>query len=351
MIHNNMPSVGIVIPNRDDSQYLAQCLNSVIQQTIRPDQIVFVDDDSSDDSIIIAHQLLDSFENVTFISNTECIGTINALNKGLSHIKTDYVLFLSSNDFMTNGMIEQVKNGLKTADNPGVFSAMIYLVNEQGNNPYLYPTPIVALKNSCFTGDQCIGLLNLVGSWFHGTTLFFHRESLLNIGGFDASLGGLADLQAALLLASQKGAFFSPEPFGIVRLHNDGCLTGTLSDLTHFEEINTKIKTTGIELSPKLFTDSFINKFESRLRFAALRSQDTHQSIEFPSTWKGIRYRLLRLVFTKPSFHKKTRNLISFLLLRPFDILPTIWYRIILILWIKYERQFEYPHTKSIKPG
>ena len=330
------PTIAVVVPNKDDRKCLSKCLDSIIHQSVLPDQIVYVDDDSIDDSICIAEDKLRNFGNSVIIKNSSCLGCMGSLNEGLKHVNTDYVLFLSSNDYLLSGIIKHAKSCIADVGTPGLFSAMVYEVDEAGGNAHLYPTPIVAIKDTYLPPEKCIQLAERVGSWFHGTTIMFHRKALQGIGGFDISLKGLADLQAALLIASLKGAVFSPEPHGVMRIHGDGCLSTSMQNLTHLENRIVKIEDSGQALSPRLFTDKFIKRFRRRLQFSALRTLKDGSQISYPSSWHGTDYQLLKTIHFKFQNYRKTRLTLEFLVLRPFDLIPTIWYRLILGLWIRY---------------
>jgi glycosyltransferase involved in cell wall biosynthesis len=54
--------VSIIICNWNYERYLHECLDSVVNQTYRPIQIVFVDDGSTDNSIEIFKSKLAAFE-------------------------------------------------------------------------------------------------------------------------------------------------------------------------------------------------------------------------------------------------------------------------------------------------
>ena len=46
--------VSVVIPVRDDARHLEVCLRSLARQTVLPDEVVVVDNGSSDDSVAVA---------------------------------------------------------------------------------------------------------------------------------------------------------------------------------------------------------------------------------------------------------------------------------------------------------
>src|SRR5262249_2701785 len=113
-------------------------------------------------------------------------------------------------------------------------------------------------------------LLYSVGNWF--TTMIFNREALLNIGGFDDSLGGLSDFFAATVLAGRHGAVFSPSPLRMLRLHDNSVLSRTLSNNEAFAAVIRRFRETGTEIAPEVFTSRMLARTELRINFASLRA-------------------------------------------------------------------------------
>jgi len=329
-----MPTIAVVIPNRNDAAYLSDCLNSVLWQSVRPDQIIFVDDCSSDDSLSKARAELSGVERSTIIANRSCLGTMGALNEGLKQVTCDYVFFLASNDHLMDGMIERAKLSIAKFGNPGVWSAMVWAADEQGYYKYIYPSPVIALQDSYFSPEECVGLAMKLGNWFTGTTMLFHRETLQSIGGFDVEYRGLADLLAALTVSSLKGAVFCPQPLGVMRMHSEGYLWRTLTDLEDLEAILTKIETRGPRLSANLFTKRFCSRTRHRIHFAALRASGFIVSTTIHSCWIGARYRLLQAAKSLLGEQRKVMVILAFILLRPFDIYTFIRYRLFGVLWV-----------------
>jgi glycosyltransferase involved in cell wall biosynthesis len=323
------PTIAVVIPNRNDSKYLKKCLASVLNQKIPHDEIIVVDDQSTDNSLEVIRNELLAVPAVKIIENSVCMGSMGAANEGLKHITSDYVLFLSANDYLESGIFERAKSCIMAADYPGVWSAMVRVVDEAGHNLRLYPTPVIALRDAFFPPEQCVRLAMTTGHWFTGTTLIYHRETLQKIGGFDRDYEGLADLMAALTVASIKGASFSPEPFGVMRQHDGGLMWRTLTNLPLLDLILEKMANEGPKLSPALFTQDFCELFQRRIRFTAIRAFHTNNWQVHVPLWKGYRYRLLSVISPFLNWNRKLQLASAFLILRPFaDVVTIVWYRI-----------------------
>lgn len=322
------PTIAVVIPNRNDSRHLVKCLDSILAQEVAPDEIIVVDDQSTDDSLEVMQEKLLNTAGAKIVVNPVRLGTMGALNAGLEHVASEYVLFLSSNDYVEKGIFERAKSGIAAAGSPGVWSAMVWVVDEEGRHLHLYPTPVVALSDMFLSPDKCISLAKTLGHWFTGTTLIYHRDTLRAIGGFDVFYRGMGDMLAALTVASLRGAAFSPEPLGVMRQHPGGLYWQTITDLPGLDAILAKMESAGAQLSPPLFTAEFCDVMRRRIRFTAIRT--LHQDIWLPhaSLWQGYRYRILCAVGPLLDNFRKLQLAVAFVLLRPiFDSIAIIWYR------------------------
>lgn len=90
-------SVGVVIPVYNQGQYLGGAVRSVLGQSHPVQQIVIVNDGSTDNSLEIAQ----SFSESVIVVSKPNGGLSSARNAGLSQIKTEWVIFLDSDDLLS----------------------------------------------------------------------------------------------------------------------------------------------------------------------------------------------------------------------------------------------------------
>lgn len=331
------PTISIVIPNRNDSKYLSACLRSVLTQSVPVDELVIIDDCSTDDSVELIKRETAGIPYVRLIENPVCLGSMGAANKGLELCGCDYVLFLSANDYLVDGLVERAKRDIATFGHPGVWSAMVYVVDESGDRLRLYPTPVISLKDSNHSPEACIRLAIRTGHWFTGTTLLYDRNALLDIGGFDMRYFGLADLIAALTIACNKGASFAPVPLGVMRQHEGGLMWRTLTDLSRLDHILEMAEEAGARQCPGLFQSIFFDLFRRRLRFTAIRAFRSDEWLPHVALWKGSRYRLLEAASPILSRCRTIQLGLAFIMLRPItDVFSIVWYRLLGGLLLRY---------------
>ena len=118
--------VSVIIPVYNTEKYLRQCLDSVLNQTMKEIEVICVDDGSTDSSaeILKEYEANDDRVKVLYQDN---LGAGAARNKGLAIAKGEYLSFLDSDDFFEPEMLESIYDKCKkrSAD-IGVFKVKIY---------------------------------------------------------------------------------------------------------------------------------------------------------------------------------------------------------------------------------
>ncbi|MGF7118943.1 glycosyltransferase [Methanobacterium oryzae] len=105
----NMPKVSVIIPVHNVEKYLEECLNSLVNQTLKDIEIICVNDGSTDKSLEILEKFAAKDDRITII-NQENQGAGAARNKGLKIARGEYLSFLDADDFFELDMLEKVYN-------------------------------------------------------------------------------------------------------------------------------------------------------------------------------------------------------------------------------------------------
>ena len=101
------PKVSIIIPVYNVEQYLSECLDSVVNQTLVNIEIICVNDGSTDCSDEILERYARKDNRITVI-NQKNGGLSAARNKGLDYAKGEYIYFLDSDDFIEFDALESL---------------------------------------------------------------------------------------------------------------------------------------------------------------------------------------------------------------------------------------------------
>ena len=100
-----MPKVSVVIPIYNAENYLRQCLNSIVGQTLRDIEIICVDDGSTDTSLSIIHEYAQKDPRIKVISKPNS-GYGHSMNVGLDAATGEYFGIVDSDDYILPEMYE-----------------------------------------------------------------------------------------------------------------------------------------------------------------------------------------------------------------------------------------------------
>jgi hypothetical protein len=316
------PTIAVVLPNHNDSRHLSRCLRSVFEQPDGPEEFIIVDDKSTDGSVALIRSLIAGRASATLVENPVNLGVYPSVDVGLDRSRADWVLFLAANDFVLPGIFARARTSIARSPQAGLWSALSWMVDEEGRPAHLHPSPIVALRDCYLDPERCVQLALRLGNWFTGPTLMYRREALEAAGRFNPAYMGMSDLHTALIIASRHGAAYSPVPFGVIRDHAGSYSGKTLADPVALDRMLERKAEHGRRAAPSLFTPAFVERTARRVHWTSVRRTDSATLEAF-----ALRSRLLRMVVRLPG--GRLRLAAAFVVMRPFDILPTLWYRVL----------------------
>lgn len=109
------PKVSVVIPvfNRED--LILKTLDSVLNQVVRPYELIVVDNASSDNSFLNVKRWMDSHNDSGIIFKLltqDKKGACPTRQKGLENVKGEYVIFFDSDDLMNPSLLKEASSVL-----------------------------------------------------------------------------------------------------------------------------------------------------------------------------------------------------------------------------------------------
>ncbi len=100
------PKVSVIIPIYNVEKYLADCLDSVINQSLNELEIICVDDCSTDSSLNILYSYAQKDTRIFILKNKNNRGQSYSRNKGLKKATGKYIYFLDSDDMIVRNTME-----------------------------------------------------------------------------------------------------------------------------------------------------------------------------------------------------------------------------------------------------
>ena len=108
MSYNN-PKVSVIIPVYNTEKYLRECLDSVVNQSLRDIEIICINDGSTDASLSVLEAYREKDSRITVISQVN-EGPSSARNTGMRKARGTYLSFVDSDDCLDRSALEKLFN-------------------------------------------------------------------------------------------------------------------------------------------------------------------------------------------------------------------------------------------------
>lgn len=111
----NDKKVSIVVPVYNGEFYIKKCVDSLLEQTYYPLEIILVNDGSEDGTAEICSEYTDKYENIRLI-NKQNEGVTLARLDGVKRASGQYIAFVDADDWIDDNYIEQMMSELGDGD-------------------------------------------------------------------------------------------------------------------------------------------------------------------------------------------------------------------------------------------
>ena len=246
--------VSVIITCHNESAYIEQCINSIIDQTDYDNiyEIIVVDDGSTDTSPQILAKLKLNCEKLK-IFTTKGLGLPSARNIGIKSASSDFIAFLDGDDYWTK---EKLQNQLKEIENDKSIGLIYgdywdFKKNDASDAIYI---PVRSLNN--FHPNQLVEYFVKDAPIVPSTTIC-RKEVFETVGLFNEQFTTSEDTEMYLRVA-EKWKFFHVQSADCYKRKKEGQITHKLEKL-----LNNQNKISAIAISRNPYLKKFAKKRES----------------------------------------------------------------------------------------
>lgn len=101
-----MSKVSIIVPVFNTSYKLIKCIDSLVNQSIKDIEIIIINDGSTDNSEQIINQYKEKYGEIISYYSKKNEGVAKTRNFGIQKAKSDYILFVDSDDYIDTKLVE-----------------------------------------------------------------------------------------------------------------------------------------------------------------------------------------------------------------------------------------------------
>jgi len=233
MTSSVLPTIAAIIPVYNRENTIIKCVESVLAQTHLVDEIIIIDDCSTDNT---ANQLKIFGDKINILHTMKQSGAQAARNIGIRSAKSNWIAFLDSDDeWLPNKIDKQISvlNSVKFNENTVVHGDCYISAGNNSNKKIWHPTVI----NGPNVYNQ---LLASTGTLF--PSILASKVALEKIGLLDEKVESYQEWDTAIQLAKFCKFIHIKEPLFIYRIHEQTISKGSNKSVNGYQYIVNKHK-------------------------------------------------------------------------------------------------------------
>ncbi|MGB3536163.1 MAG: glycosyltransferase [Microcoleaceae cyanobacterium] len=231
---NSLPLVSILIPTYNGEAFITEALQSALSQTYPNLEIIVSDDNSTDNTLNIVHQIQRNCNFNLGVFTHPNYGLVGNLNFCMKQARGKYIKFLFQDDLLEANCIEAMVNLAEIDPNIGlVFSPRnVIIASGSESNPSCQAAyrgtqdlhqkwsklQSIQSGQSLLADPKCWqGTPNKIGE---PTTVLIPKSVIDKLGDFDATLHQLLDVDLWFRILGNYNVGFIDQPLSCLRIHS-----------------------------------------------------------------------------------------------------------------------------------
>lgn len=206
--------ISVLSANFNNGKFLKAFFDSIINSIVWPNEVVIVDDASSDNSVEIIETYSKFYDFIKLVKIEKNCGFANALNEGLKKCTSKYILRVDPDDYIHEDRIKHQFDFLENHPEYDIVGSNVVYVNSENNKEIILsnvPLEFDEISDS-FVSGNC-GLI-------HGSTLI--RRTIFDKFNYNQSAVPAEDYQLfSLVIKNGSKVFNLSKPLTFVRIHQN----------------------------------------------------------------------------------------------------------------------------------
>ncbi len=210
------PKISICIPTFNRSDLLEKALKSVSVQTVKPFEVIVVDNASTDDTKEVVARY--KKWGVKYFCNRKNVGMANNWNVCIKKSKGDFLTFLHNDDVISPEWYQVMCKAVQDHPKVKFFTSSLLVIDADERVLHCYHT---------FSSSQLIPKEQAMRAFYTHllpglaplASNLYHKSIFTKIGGYDANMQTEADFEHSIKILKNYDVYYIHEPIFAYRVH------------------------------------------------------------------------------------------------------------------------------------
>lgn len=215
---NAAPAVSVIIPTYNCERYIAETIDSILDQSFKDIELIVVDDGSTDRT----PEIVAAYGSRVRLVVQENARVCAARNRGINEAAGQYICLLDHDDYWFPHKLEQQVNLLEAHPETGVVYSEFILWHPDSNGKFPEPASFNLAAYPDGIDQELSGWIYhqfLLDCWMLTSTAMFRREVFQRCGDFDVALPYSEDWDLWLRISREFPFIKQTMPTTLYRQH------------------------------------------------------------------------------------------------------------------------------------
>jgi glycosyltransferase involved in cell wall biosynthesis len=203
-------TLSVVMSSYNYGQYIGEALEAIVGQSLRPFEVIVLDDASTDNSVEIINEFVRRDPIVKLVRHERNLGVLEVMKVGISLATGEYLYGAAADDRILPRFFEKSVSLLEQYPQAGLCSADMGCLDKDGNDIGEYRAGVVE-QASFLSPPEILTALYKDPAYIIGGSTVFRRSALDEAGDFPPQLLSLCDWFIERAIALKHGACYIPE--------------------------------------------------------------------------------------------------------------------------------------------
>ena len=215
----------IILTNYNHAKYLDCSLSGIVNQSRPADEIIVIDDGSTDNSLEIIEDYARRYPQIHVLKNGQNKGVQYSIARAMGAVTSDWLAWAAADDkLLPDFLARNIAMIEKYPETGLVFSELATFHDETGEETYYSHPDIpgsafhIGHEHRYYTTKGMMKRLEDSYLWLSGNTVLVRKTDLLDVGAFIPQLEWHSDWYAFYAVALRHGAVGIPEALAMMRV-------------------------------------------------------------------------------------------------------------------------------------
>lgn len=213
------PLVSVCIPAYNNAPYIKETIDSILNQTYQNIEVVVVDDNSTDNTVVIVEQMAREDKRIKLYKNKKNLGMSGNWNHCLELCEGEYIKLVCADDIIEQDAIEKEARAMQEHPSVNLVESDTRLIDINGKSNGAFKR---YYKSGLVNGKKLAKTSLMLNNFFGAPVNNLMRKTAVEkVGGFDTAFTYILDFDMWVSLACTGDVYIIHELLNSFCVRND----------------------------------------------------------------------------------------------------------------------------------